>query len=100
MILYLGEAVELTLFPRHMANDATEGRARHSSRLQPSINLHVSVTAFMFRCAALVLMYYPEGMMVWVSPMQLIKPVSFNIGNCDNFVTKQTWGIIYPTSGR
>ena len=100
MILYLGEAVELTLFPRHMANDATEDVARHSSRLQPSINLHVPVTASKFRCAALVLMYYPEAMIVWVSPMQSIEPVSFNIGNCANFVTKQAWGIIYPTSGR
>ena len=31
-----------------MSADATEGVAKHSSRLQPSINLHASVTAFMF----------------------------------------------------
>ena len=32
----------------HMPDDATEGVAEHSSRLQPSINLHAPVTAFMF----------------------------------------------------
>ena len=29
-----------------MPDDATEGVAEHSSRLQPSINLHAPVTAF------------------------------------------------------
>ena len=33
-----------------MLDDATEGVAEHSSRLQPSINLHAPVTAFMFSC--------------------------------------------------
>ena len=32
----------------HMPDDATEGLAKHSSRLQPPINLHAPVTAFMF----------------------------------------------------
>ena len=31
-----------------MPDDATEGVAEHSSMLQPSINLHAPVTAFMF----------------------------------------------------
>ena len=30
---------------------ATEGVAEHSSRLQPSINLHAPVTAFLFSCS-------------------------------------------------
>ena len=34
----------------HMPDDVTEGMAEHSSRLQPSINLHAPVTAFMFIC--------------------------------------------------
>ena len=34
-----------------MSDDATEGVAEHSSRLQPSINLHAPVTAFMFSCS-------------------------------------------------
>ena len=38
-------AVELTLFPWHVPDDATEDVAEHSSRLQPSINLHARVTA-------------------------------------------------------
>jgi hypothetical protein len=33
-----------------MPDDATEGVAKHSSRLQPSINMHAPVTAFMFSC--------------------------------------------------
>ena len=37
-------AIELTLFLWHMPDDATEGVAKHSSRLQPSINLHAPVT--------------------------------------------------------
>ena len=43
-----------------------ESVAEHSSRLQPSINLHASFTAFM-PYAALVLMYYPEGMKARIS---------------------------------
>ena len=31
-----------------MPDDVTEGVAEYSSRLQPSINLHAPVTAFMF----------------------------------------------------
>ena len=31
-----------------MPDDATEGVAKHSSRLQPLINSHAPVTAFMF----------------------------------------------------
>ena len=34
-----------------MPDDATEGVAEHSSRLQPSINLHAPVTALMFSCS-------------------------------------------------
>ena len=34
-----------------MPDDATEAVAEHSSRLQPSINLHAPVTAFMFSCS-------------------------------------------------
>ena len=37
-------AIELTLFLWHMSDDATEGVAEYSSRLQPSINLHAPVT--------------------------------------------------------
>ena len=33
-----------------MPDDATEGVAEHSSRLQPSINLHAPVTAFLHGC--------------------------------------------------
>ena len=34
-----------------MPDDAIEGVAEHSSRLQPSINLHAPITAFMFSCS-------------------------------------------------
>ena len=34
-----------------MPDDTTEGVAEHSSRLQPSINLHAPVTAFVFSCS-------------------------------------------------
>ena len=34
-----------------MPDDATEDVAEHSSRLQPSINLHAPVTAFVFSCS-------------------------------------------------
>ena len=37
---------QLTLFVWHMPDDTTEGVAEHSSRLQPSINLHAPITAF------------------------------------------------------
>ena len=45
-------AIELTLFLWHMLDGATERVAEHSSRLQPSINLHALVTAFMFSCSS------------------------------------------------
>ena len=47
------KAIELTLFQWHtcMPADTTETVAEYSARLQPSINLHVSVTAFMFSCS-------------------------------------------------
>ena len=44
-------AIELTSFLWHMPDDATEDVAKHSSLLQPSINLHAQVTAFMFSCS-------------------------------------------------
>ena len=34
-----------------MPDNATEGVAKHSSKLQLSINLHAPVTAFMFSCS-------------------------------------------------
>ena len=34
-----------------MPADTTETVVEHSTRLQPSINLHASVTAFMFSCS-------------------------------------------------
>ena len=34
-----------------MPADTTETVAKHSARLQPSINLHAPVTAFMFSCS-------------------------------------------------
>ena len=34
-----------------MPTDTTEAVAEHSARLQPSINLHAPVTAFMFSCS-------------------------------------------------
>ena len=34
-----------------MPADTTESVAEHSARLQPSINLHAPVTAFMFSCS-------------------------------------------------
>ena len=34
-----------------MPDDTTEGVTEHSSRLQPSINSHAPVTAFMFSCS-------------------------------------------------
>ena len=37
--------IELTLFLWHIPDDATEGVAEHSSRRQPSINLHAPLTS-------------------------------------------------------
>ena len=51
-----------------MPADTTESVAEHSARLPPTINLHAPVTA------ALVAMYYPGGMKVWVSPVQWSNP--------------------------
>ena len=51
-----------------MTDDATEP----SPRLQPSINLHASVTALI--PAALVSMYYPEEMKAQVNHVQSIEP--------------------------
>ena len=41
-----------------------------SSRLQPSIDLHAPVTAFMFSCSSWYIMYYPEGMKARVGHVQ------------------------------
>ena len=35
-----------------MAADTTETVAEHSARLQPSINLHAPVRAYMFSCSS------------------------------------------------
>ena len=48
----------------YMLDDTTEGVVKHSSRLQPSINLHAPVSA------ALVPMYYLEGIKDWVNSVQ------------------------------
>ena len=45
-------AVEMTSFLWHMPAGTTEFVAEHSARLQPSINLHAPVTAFMFSCSS------------------------------------------------
>ena len=58
-----------------MPDDANEGVAEHSSRLQPSINLHAPVIAFLFSCYGTHI-YYPEGMKARVSPVQWSKPNS------------------------
>ena len=39
-----------------MPDDATEGVAEHSCRLQPSINLHAPVTAFMISCSGILVL--------------------------------------------
>ena len=58
-------AIELTLFLCH--TPASEGVAEHSSRLQPSINLHAPVTALMFCCSGIdVLPRRDEGSVVVV----------------------------------
>ena len=64
-------AVKSISFPRHMPDDATEGAAKHSSRLQSSVNLHASYSP-----AALVPMYYLKGMKARVSLVQSIEPHS------------------------
>ena len=46
IIIIISHAVELTLFLWHMLAGTTETVAEHSTRLQPSINLHAPVTAF------------------------------------------------------
>ena len=43
-----------------MPDAPTESVAEHSSKLQPSINLHAPVTAFMFSCS--VLPWRDEGL--------------------------------------
>ena len=53
--------IELTLFLWHMPDDATEGGTEHSPRLQPSIDLHARVTAFIFSLLWYPV-YYPERM--------------------------------------
>ena len=46
-----------------MPDDATEGVAKHSYRLQPSINFHAPGTAFMFSCSGThVLPWRDEGL--------------------------------------
>ena len=62
-------------FYRRGPVDTTETVAEHSARLQPSINLHSPVTAFMFSCSG-TQMYYPGGMKARVSPVQWSKPHS------------------------
>ena len=52
-----------------MPDDATEGVAEHSSKLQPSINLHAPVTALYVQLLWYP-MYYPGGMKARVSPVQ------------------------------
>ena len=51
---------------RHMPDDTTEGAVEHSSRLQPSINLHAPVTRRLCS-AALVPNVLPRGMKARVS---------------------------------
>ena len=55
-----------------MPADTTETVAEHSARLQPSINLHAPVTAFMFGCSGTDVL--PVGMKARVSPVQRSKP--------------------------
>ena len=58
-----------------MPADTTEIVAEHSTRLQPSINLHAPVTAFMLIQLLWYPnnpMYYPGGMKARVSPVQWI----------------------------
>ena len=57
-----------------MTDDATEGVVEHSSRLQPSINLHAPVYRAFYVQLLWYPMYYPEGMKARVSPVQWSKP--------------------------
>ena len=57
-----------------MPADTTETVVDQSARLQPSINLHASVTAFMFSCSGT--QCTPEGWRPRVSPVQWSKPHS------------------------
>ena len=55
-----------------MPDDATESVAEHSFfRLQPSINLHATVTTSMFCC---LVPTYSEGTKARVGPVQSIEP--------------------------
>ena len=58
-----------------MPADPTETVAEHRARLQPSINLHAPVTAFMFSCSG-TQCTTPEGWRLGVSPVQWSKPHS------------------------
>ena len=55
-----------------MPDDATEGLAKHSSRLQPPINLQAPVTAFMLTCSGDDVL--PERDEAQVSLVQSIEP--------------------------
>ena len=61
-------------FMWHMPPDATP--VEHSARLQPSINLHAPVTAFMFSCSGTQCTTYPREMKARVSPVQWSEPHS------------------------
>ena len=51
------------LFMLHTSEDVTEGVAEHSSKLQPSINLHAADRACMFSCSGTdVLSWRDEGL--------------------------------------
>ena len=54
------------LFLWYLPEEATESVAKYSSKLQPSINLYVPVTAFMFSCFGI-----DEGL---VKPCAVIEP--------------------------
>ena len=58
-----------------MPDDATEGVAEHSSRLQRSINLHAQVTTFMFTCSG-AQCTTPNGWRLGSAPVQWSKPYS------------------------
>ena len=66
-----------------MTADTTETVAEHSARLQPSINLHAPVTAFMFSCSG-TQCTTPEGMKARVSPVQWSKPYSIFVPTQDS----------------
>ena len=50
-----------------MPDDATERVVEHSARLQPSINLHAPITAFMFSFSGSLVTSYSrtQGMLSW-----------------------------------